>query len=88
MPVDGVKNTAEVVETVGVWFDPAAATPTMYWVVAATLAVALIAVLGPDPDGMKAIKADIKERVRDEIMTKSQSGGGGGSNKPKVIKLD
>ena len=40
------------------------------------------------PAEKKTIKADIKERVRDEIMTKNQSGGGGSSNKPKVIKLD
>jgi hypothetical protein len=40
------------------------------------------------PAEKKTIKADIKERVRDEIMRKNQSGGGGGSNKPKVIKLD
>jgi hypothetical protein len=37
-------------------------------------------------DEKKKIKADIKERVRDEIMAKNQSGGG--TNKPKVIKLD
>jgi hypothetical protein len=40
------------------------------------------------PAEKKTIKADIKERVRDEIMAKNQSGGGGSSNKPKVIKLD
>jgi hypothetical protein len=39
------------------------------------------------PAEKKTIKADIKERVRDEIMAKSQSGGGGSSNKPKVIKI-
>jgi hypothetical protein len=40
------------------------------------------------PAEKKAEDARISGEVRDKILSRNQSGGSGGSNKPKVIKLD
>jgi hypothetical protein len=47
VPVFGLKYTALVADTKGVWFEPAAFTPTMYDVCDDVVFVALIAVDGP-----------------------------------------